>query len=264
MKAEGTKETRVAPLSQVPLTQSGRVGFQVENVLSAVAAAWSVGIPGDAIRTALATFVNDPRTTPARFNLFSFAGATVVVDYGHNADALLALIEAISRFPHDRRLVVYTAAGDRRDADIIRQAEIIGNGFDQVIIYEDKCTRGRPDGEVVTLMRRGLDNAARVSVVHETRGEFRAIEEGLAMLKSGDLILVQADQVEPALAFIEDYIATNARPDLENQLETQAKHGADSSSHNGAAVAAGTGNGQVSANGPANGTGQPVTAIAQK
>jgi cyanophycin synthetase len=262
MKAEGPKESRVAPLSQIPLTQSGRVGFQVENVLSAVAAAWSVGIAGDAIRTALATFVNDPRTTPARFNLFSFAGATVVVDYGHNADALLALIEAISRFPHDRRLVVYTAAGDRRDADIVRQAEIIGNGFDQVIIYEDKCTRGRPDGEVVTLMRRGLDNAARVSEVHETRGEFRAIEAGLTMLKAGDLILVQADQVEPALAFIEEFIATNSLAESET---TPGPNGSDSSiSHGGSAVVAGGGNGQMTASGPAETVAQPVTAIAQK
>jgi cyanophycin synthetase len=255
MKAEGPRESRVASLSQVPLTQNGRVGFQVENVLSAVAATWSVGITGDAIRAALATFVNDPRTTPARFNLFSFVGATVVVDYGHNADALLALIEAISRFPHDRRLVVYTAAGDRRDADIIRQAEIIGNGFDHVIMYEDKCTRGRPDGEVVTLMRRGLAVAARVSEIHETRGEFRAIEEGLAMLKPGDLILVQADQVEPALAFIEEYIATNSR----SEPQTQGQAADSSMSLNDSTVGSGRGNGEMTASGPVPGVQVPMS-----
>ncbi len=158
----------------------------------------------------LASFENDSRKTPARFNVFSYVGATVIVDYGHNADALVALIDAIGRFPHDRRFVVYTAAGDRRDTDIIRQAEIIGNGFDRVIIYEDKCTRGRPDGEVITLMRQGLSNATRATEIFETRGEFRAIEAGLSMLRTGDLILVQADQVEPSLAFIEQFIGANA------------------------------------------------------
>jgi cyanophycin synthetase len=260
VKAEGPRESRVAPLSQVPLTHNGRVGFQVENVLSAVAAAWSVGIPVDAIRTALATFVNDSRTTPARWNVFSFAGATVVVDYGHNADALLALIEAISRFPHDRRLVVYTAAGDRRDSDIIRQAEIIGNGFDQVIVYEDKCTRGRPDGDVVTLMRRGLAGAARVSEIHETRGEFRAIEMGLRMLKCGDLILVQADQVEPALAFIEEFIATNPA----SSSQAPESQFADSSlTVDGAAVVSAGGNGQLTPNEPAN-TPLPVSSVSSQ
>ncbi|MBS0263758.1 MAG: cyanophycin synthetase [Planctomycetes bacterium] len=225
MMAEGTRETRVALLDQVPLTERGRIGFQVENVLAAVGAAWTIGLPVDVIHVALTTFVNDAQRTPARFNLFSFSGATIVVDYGHNADALIALIDAISRFPHDRRSVVYTAAGDRRDIDIVRQAEIIGNGFDRVIIYEDKCTRGRSDGEVISLMRKGLSTATRVADVFETRGEFNAIEAGLAALRDGDLILVQADQVEEALEYIQKYIARHAAT-TPNATAESAQYGA--------------------------------------
>lgn len=209
VRAEGPWEEKIAPLAAIPLTQNGRIGFQVDNVLSAIGAAWACSLPVQAIREALAAFVNDTKRAPARFNLLEFLGATVIVDYGHNADALLALVEAINRIPHDRRLVVYTAAGDRRDADIVRQAEILGNAFDHVIVYEDQCTRGRADGEVVTLMRRGLSMATRVTEIFETRGEFRAIEAGLRMLRGGDLILVQADQVEAAIQFVEQYIATN-------------------------------------------------------
>ena len=207
LRAEGSSEEEVAPLSQVPLTKSGVVGFQVDNVLAATGAGWACGVPLAAIQQTLARFVSDSRQAPARFNLFEFAGATLIVDYGHNVDALLALIEAIGRMPHDRRLVVYTAAGDRRDVDIEKQAEILGNEFDHVIIYEDKCTRGRADGEVVALMRRGLAKSTRVTEIFETRGEFRAIEAGLRMLKPRDLILVQADQVAEALSFVEKYIA---------------------------------------------------------
>lgn len=208
-QAEGAWEGRVAPLASIPLTHEGKVGFQIDNVLAATGAAWAMGVPAEAIRSGLATFVNDTRQTPARFNVVSHRGATVVIDYGHNADALLALIDAIARIPHDRRLIVYTAAGDRRDVDIVRQAEIIGNSFDEVIVYEDKCTRGRADGAVVALMRQGFARASRASGVFETRGEFRAIEAGLSRLKAGDLILLQADQVEPALAFIQEYIAAH-------------------------------------------------------
>ena len=238
VRAEGDKEEVVARLSDVPLTQNGRIGFQVENVLAAVGAAWAAGVGREAITLGLSTFVNDAKKTPARFNVFSFAGATVIVDYGHNADALIALIEAISRFPHDRRLVVYTAAGDRRDADIIRQAEIIGNGFDRVIIYEDKCTRGRPDGEVVRLMRRGLSAATRVADIFETRGEFRAIEAGLSMLQNGDLILVQADQVEPSLAFIEQFIAARPQPQGLDSVEGRVRNCAGTSGTAGLASGA--------------------------
>jgi cyanophycin synthetase len=208
----GNREQRVTSLGAVPLTRSGAIGFQVDNVLAATAAGWSVGVPCEVMRTALATFTSDTRSTPGRFNVLDYEEATIVVDYGHNADALVALIDAISRMPHDRRLVVYTAAGDRRDVDIIRQAEIIGNGFDHVIIYEDKCTRGRPDGEVVSLMHRGLARSTRVAEIIETRGEQHAIEAGLRMLLPGDLILVQIDQVDPSLAFIEQFVAANRMP----------------------------------------------------
>jgi cyanophycin synthetase len=210
-QAEGSWEARVTQLSSIPLTHGGRIGFQVDNVLAATAAAWSVGVALEAIRAGLTSFINSTRQTPARFNVLNCCGATVVVDYGHNADALSALIDAIGRIPHDRRLVVYTAAGDRRDCDIIRQAEIIGNGFDEVIIYEDKCTRGRPDGVVISLMRQGLARASRVSAIFETRGEFRAIEAGLDRTRTGDLILLQADQVDPALAFIEQQVARRSQ-----------------------------------------------------
>jgi cyanophycin synthetase len=210
--AEGNREQRVTNLGAVPLTRDGKIGFQVDNVLAATAACWSVGVPCEVMRVALSTFTSDTRSTPGRFNVLQYEEATIVVDYGHNADALVALIDAIGRMPHDRRLVVYTAAGDRRDADIIRQAEIIGNGFDHVIIYEDKCTRGRPDGQVVSLMHRGLARSTRVAEIIETRGEQHAIEAGLRMLLPGDLILVQIDQVDPSLAFIEQFLAANRMP----------------------------------------------------
>jgi cyanophycin synthetase len=200
-------EQEVAPLAEIPLSQGGILGFQVDNVLAAVGAAWACGIPLPAVRQTLRQFVGDARQAPARFNLFQLAGATLIVDYGHNVDALLALIDAIAQLPHERRLVVYTAAGDRRDVDIVKQAQILGNAFDHVIIYEDKCTRGRADGEVVALMRRGLAQSTRVTEIFETRGEFRAIEAGLRMLKPRDLILVQADQVEEALVYVQKYIA---------------------------------------------------------
>ena len=210
--AEGNREQPVTSLGAVPLTRDGKIGFQVDNVLAATAAGWSVGVPCEVMRAALATFTSDTRSTPGRFNVLDYEEATIVVDYGHNADALVALIDAISRMPHDRRLVVYTAAGDRRDVDIIRQAEIIGNGFDHVIIYEDKCTRGRPDGEVVSLMHRGLARRTRAAEIIEPRGEQHAIETGLRMLLPGDLILVQIDQVDPSLAFIEQFLAANRMP----------------------------------------------------
>ena len=73
----------------------------------------------------------DMSKVPGRFNLLEINGATVIVDYGHNTSALEALIEAVELFPNHRRIAVYSAAGDRRDSDMIRQGEMLGDAFDQ-------------------------------------------------------------------------------------------------------------------------------------
>ena len=165
--AEGEVEIPLVALDNVPLTHGGRIGFQVENALAAAAAAWALGVPRDAIRAGLESFAADLDKVPGRFNLLEIGGATVIVDYGHNVSALSALIEAIEQFPHERRTVVYSAAGDRRDCDMVRQGELLGDAFDRVILYEDHYLRGRAEGEIMGLFRQGLADGERVTDVQE-------------------------------------------------------------------------------------------------
>ena len=190
------------PLAEVPLTRGGRIGFQVENALAAVAAAWGCGLPFDAVRAGLASFVNDAANAPGRFNLMDFGGATVIADYGHNPDAMRALVQAVDALPAQRRSVVISAAGDRRDEDIREQTVILGAAFDDVILYQDAAQRGRADGEVLALLRQGLQGAPRTSRIDELRGEFAAIDHALAALRPGELCLVLVDQVDAALAHL--------------------------------------------------------------
>jgi cyanophycin synthetase len=199
--AQGGTEVRIG-LAGVPLTRGGTLGFQVENVLAAVGAAWALGLEWDIVRRSLATFVSDARTAPGRFNVYDYRGATVIADYGHNPDAIRALVAAVDTLPARRRAVVISAAGDRRDEDIREQTAILGNSFDDVVLYEDACQRGRTDGEVIALLRAGLDGARRTSRTDEVRGEFNAIDLVLARLEPGDVCVVLVDQVEEALDYI--------------------------------------------------------------
>ncbi len=199
--AEGARVERIA-LQGVPITRGGAIGFQVENVMASVAAAWAVGVTWETIRSGLASFVNDAQGAPGRFNVMDYAGATVIADYGHNPDAMLALVAAVNAMPATPgqvRSVVISGAGDRRDSDIVSQTEILGRAFDEVILYQDAAQRGRADGEVVALLRKGLAGAARTRQVDEIQGEFAAIDFALARLNPGDLCLVLIDQVQEAL-----------------------------------------------------------------
>ena len=189
-------------LRDVPITRNGKIGFQVENVMASVAAAWGVGMPWQTIRRGLSGFVNDSDNAPGRFNIMDYRGATVIADYGHNPDAMRALVQAVDALPAKRRSVVISGAGDRRDEDIREQTVILGAAFDDVILYQDAAQRGRADGEVMALLREGLAGAPRTTHVEEIRGEFIAIDAALARLQPGDLCLVLVDQVEEALAHL--------------------------------------------------------------
>ncbi len=198
---EGRRERRIA-LADLPLTRGGAIGFQVENAMAALAAAWALGLDWKAIEDGLATFTSDTKTVPGRFNEFSFRGATVIADYGHNPDAMVALVQAVEAIPARRRIVVISGAGDRRDQDITELTEILGNTFDEVILYQDQAQRGRGDGEVMALLRKGLAGARRPKVVEEIRGEFVAIDAALDRLGTDDLCLVLIDQIDEALSHI--------------------------------------------------------------
>ena len=192
------------PLRDVPITRGGQLGFQVENAMAAVAAAWGLGLPTDVIRRGLASFNGDSDNAPGRFNVMDYRGATVIADYGHNPDAMRALVSAVDALPATRRVVVISGAGDRRDQDISEQTQILGAAFDQVLLYQDACQRGREDGEVVALLKKGLEGATRTRQVDEIHGEFKAIDHALAALQPGELCLVLVDQVEEALAHLRE------------------------------------------------------------
>lgn len=208
--AQKGKQIFRIPLANVPLTRQGQIGFQTENVMAAVGAAWAVNVPWDAIAQGLSTFISDIQGVPGRFNVFDYKGATLIADYGHNPDAIQALVQAVDNMPANKRVVVISGAGDRRDQDIRDQTQILGAAFDDVLLYQDACQRGRADGEVLKLLREGLQGAARTSHVEDIQGEFNAIDKALARLAQGDLCLILIDQVEEALAYITEKVKAAA------------------------------------------------------
>ena len=204
--SKGDFEQRL-PLAEIPITMGGAIGFQVENVMASVAAAWALSVPWSTIRLGLARFSNDNDNAAGRFNIFQFRGATVIADYGHNPDAMLALVQAVQAMPASRRSVVISGAGDRRDQDIRQQTEILGDTFEEVVLFEDQCQRGRQDGEVIALLRQGLAKARKTTLTTEIRGEFLAIDTAMNRLVPGELCLILVDQVEEAMAHIAKRVA---------------------------------------------------------
>lgn len=200
--AEGNMDFVLLSLDRVPLTHNGRIGFQVENVLAAASACWALGMPCEQIRLGLESFSSHMDKVPGRFNLMEIHGATVVVDYGHNQSSLLAIAETLDQFPHPSRTVIYSAAGDRRDVDMIRQGEILADHFDRIILYEDNYLRGRQPGEIMTLFKQGMDGGKRVKEIHEVQGWQNAVDRALKLIRKGEFLLMQADTIDEAVQYL--------------------------------------------------------------
>ncbi len=232
--AEGLREEPLVSLDRIPLTHAGKIGFQVENSLCAIAAAWGLAIPLDTIRARVESFAANLDASPGRFNVLKIRGCKVIVDYGHNSSALLALIDALRNYSHSHRTVVYSTAGDRRDVDMQRQGQLLGESFDRVILYEDHYLRGRAPGEIIRLFRQGIESVdmtkRRTKQIEEISGAVKAVERALSTLSSGELLLIQADTVDETVDYLRAYLdklAAETNTDSTNQSVAEAVSGSD-------------------------------------
>ena len=191
MLCEGNQESSLISLDELPCTHAGRVGFQIENVLAAAAAGWALGVDHPKIAAGLQAFQGNLFDNPARFNVLESAGKTLVVTDGRNASALVALIEALDNFPHEKRTVVYSAEEDRRDQDIFKQGKLLGQSFDKVILCEIESGVERPVGEVTRLLRAGVNEATRARQIEENRDWTCAVDAAWTTLGRGEMLVIQ-------------------------------------------------------------------------
>lgn len=217
--ADAQREEAIVALDCVPLTRHGQIGFHVENALAAIAAALALGIPRETIVTRTESFANDMEKVPARFNLLDVDGSPVIIDYGHNPSALQAVIDALAPYPQPRRVAVYSTAGDRRDCDMIRLGQQLGAAFDEVLLYEDHYLRGRSQGDIIRLMRQGMEGASRVQKIEEYTGSLTAVEAALLRARPDTLLMIQADAIDETVNFVRRWLAARAPAVIEEPLE---------------------------------------------
>ncbi|MBK7594482.1 MAG: cyanophycin synthetase [Gemmatimonadetes bacterium] len=182
----------------IPATLDGRALHNVQNAMFAAVMAFSMGIKLDSIRTGLRTFDTSFFQAPGRMNVYSDHPFRVILDYGHNAHAVGAMVELAARLDvRGRRIVVVAAPGDRRDEDIRAIAETVAGHFDAYICRRDDTLRGRDGDEVPRMLARALAGAGvPADQVREIPDEQAAIDHALRMARAGDLVLVFGDALQ--------------------------------------------------------------------
>jgi cyanophycin synthetase len=221
VEAAGQEERRVLEVASVPATMAGTAKFQVSNVLAAVAACRSHGVAAEHLARSLAKFYSAEHN-PGRGNLFRVAsGGYVMLDYGHNADAFAAVCQMVSQWEGRRVTGIIGVPGDRDDKIIEEAGRIAALGFQRLVIKEDADTRGRKPGAVARLLCEAAANAAPERECLIVLDDTEALLQELRRLRSGDVVVMFYDRLEPLLRVLEGF---GARPATAIAgLETRAR-----------------------------------------
>ncbi|MEO1467033.1 MAG: cyanophycin synthetase, partial [Cyanobacteria bacterium J06633_1] len=152
---EGKWTLRIEQAVNIPMTMGGKAPFMIANALASCLAAFAQGVDIEQIRQGVRTFRMSAEQTPGRMNLFNVKDYQVLLDYAHNPHGFKAVGDFVRNW-EGIKIGVVGAPGDRRDEDLILMGKISAQIFDQIIIKEDRDTRGRVRGEVADLIKKGI------------------------------------------------------------------------------------------------------------
>jgi UDP-N-acetylmuramoyl-L-alanyl-D-glutamate--2,6-diaminopimelate ligase len=154
--------------------------FQAANALVAAGLALAVGIAPGKVFAGLA------RLEGVRGRLDKVGerdGAAVYVDYAHKPDALANVLAALRPYTRGRLVVAFGCGGDRDAGKRPEMGAIAARAADVVIVTDDN-----PRSESPAAIRRAILDAAPGAL--EIGDRARAIREGVAMLRSGDVFVI--------------------------------------------------------------------------
>ncbi len=196
-------EICVCAIRDVPITLSGIIGFNISNALAAVGAMYGMGIPIEKIRNGIMTFYSSPNQNPGRMNLFDFKEYKVLVDYGHNPDAVRAMSKFLPKISKGRKIGLCHGTGTRTDDQLIKYGEALAIVYDYIVLT-DFDQRDRSAGETIKLIEKGLIRGGfkRKQIEVFIDSSESTLDYFLSKAKIGDLLVFQIDEIEPILTQI--------------------------------------------------------------
>jgi cyanophycin synthetase len=198
----------IARIDEIPATLGGAAEFNVANSIAAIAACRAHGLTREQVAASLLTFGSDNSQNPGRNNLYRLGNGYVMLDYGHNADAFLAVSRMASLWQGRRVTGIVGIPGDRDNSLIIESGRVAARGFSRLIIKEDKDLRGRQSGEAARLLYQAVKDEAPDLECHIVLDECDALRMEIERIRSGEIVVAFYDELEPLLEVLKLYGAT--------------------------------------------------------
>ena len=195
----------VASVIEIPITFDGNAGFNIENVMAAVAATAALGLNETQIRAGLVSFSPSIGQSPGRMNVIDMADFKVVVDYGHNTGAITATGDFIAGLMPGRKIRMASGVGNRREHDIFEFGVALSRYYDHIVLC-DADPRERIAGETARIVKQGLlKGGFKPDMITMVIDEKEATKVSLEMARQGDLVVLQADNIEQVLKDVLEY-----------------------------------------------------------
>jgi cyanophycin synthetase len=197
----------VAKVNEIPLSFGGYALFNVSNTLAAVAVTYALGLNEKQIRAGVISFSPSIGQSPGRMNIIDMGNFKVMVDYSHNIGAVKATGQMLPFIAPGKKIRMAVGTGNRRTRDIIDFGESLAEFYDYVVIT-DTDPRNRAPGETCELVQEGLIKRGyakeNIAIILDGR---EATRKALKMASAGDIVVLQADDVQQVIQDVLDYKA---------------------------------------------------------
>jgi cyanophycin synthetase len=195
----------VENVCNIPITFDGKAAFNIENVLAAVASSYALGLDIKQIRKGVISFTPSMDYSRGRMNIIDMGEFKVVIDYGHNPGAINATGEFIKSLMPGKKIRMASSVGNRRDQDILEFGSALAKYYDHIVIC-DPDQRHREIGETADIVKQGLISGGfKNNMITIIMDEREATKTALEMAKSGDLVVLQVDNLEQVIKDVFDF-----------------------------------------------------------
>ena len=190
--------------------------FQASNALVAAGLVMATGGKAETVLPLLAKL----KGARGRLELAGTAssGAPIFIDYAHTPDALAKALDALRPYVKERLAVVFGCGGDRDKGKRPEMGAVAVAHADLAIVTDDN-----PRSEEPADIRRAILAAAPGAV--EIAGRPEAVEEAIAGLRQGDVLLIAGKGHETGQIVKGTVIPYSDHDAVAAALGVEAKHG---------------------------------------
>ena len=204
---DGKDENIILNVCDFKFTHKGKSKTNINNVLSALAAIFTVHPDLEEVINSLKDIECDINTNLGRQNVLDINGFKIILDYGHNPEAFEEVFLLANSLKENKIISIISSPGDRLDDYIRKLGEIAGSNSDSILIKETFDRRGRNPLEITKLLVEGIKESSNKEVdIFPIVDEKEAVEKALSIAEKGDIIVDFTQHLEVVIPVINNYL----------------------------------------------------------